>query len=169
MTGGLSPVILLDETHDVTQFSCGKPAMDTWLRQHALANQESSLTRTYVTCEGNVVRGYFSLAPSTIEFRNMPESFKKANPGIRYPVGVILLARLAVDQRLQGQGIGRSLLLEALHKALRASEAIGGVAVVVDALDEEAKAFYEKYDFEPSPTGPFQLLLMMKDIDRSFA
>jgi GNAT superfamily N-acetyltransferase len=164
---GLAPVVLLDGTHDVTQFSCSKPEMDEWLVQHALTNQNLNATRTYVTCEGDIVRGYFSLAPSSIEFKNAPPRIQEGLA--RYPVPVILLARLAVDQRLQGTGIGRSLLLDALERSLLASQAIGGVAVLVDALDDRARTFYEKYDFERSPTDPYQLLLLMSDIQATFA
>lgn len=168
MSGGLSgAVVLLDETHDVDGFSCGKPQMDRWLRHHALKNQALNATRTYVTCEGKVVRGYFSIAPSSVEFINIPPRFQDGLA--RYPVPVILLARLAVDEALHGQGIGASLLYEALHRALQASRAIGGVAVVVDALDEQARAFYEKYDFERSPTDEMQLLLLMLDIATTFS
>jgi hypothetical protein len=164
---GLSPVVLLDETHEVTTFSCGKPEMDTWLRRHALKNQDLNATRTYVTCDAKAVRGYFSLAPSSVEFRNVPPRFQEGLA--RYPVPVILLARLAVDQRLQNRRIGESLLFDALERSLLASQAIGGVAVVVDALDDDARRFYEKYDLEQSPTNPKQLLILMTDVAQTFA
>lgn len=162
---GLSPVVLLDGTHDLTQFSCGKPEMDDWLARYALTNQGLNATRTYVTCEGSVVRGYFSLAPSSIAFENVPP--RVAQGLARYPVPVILLARLAVDQSVQGRRVGESLVLEALQRSLQASIAIGGVAVLVHALDDDARAFYERYDFEPSPTNPRHLLLLMADIAAS--
>lgn len=167
MAGLPGPVVLLDETHDLTTFSCGKAEMDTWLRKHALNNQNLNATRTRVTCEDYAVRGYFSLAPSSIEFTNVPPRFQEGLA--RYPVPVILLARLAVDERFKGRRIGESLLFDALERSLEASRAIGGVAVLVDALDEEARAFYERYDFEQSPTDPMQLLLLMTDIEETFA
>jgi GNAT superfamily N-acetyltransferase len=158
----LSTVVLLDGTHDVSQFSCGKREMDTWLQRHALTNQRLNASRTYVTCEGAILRGYFSLAPSSIEFRDAPPRVRKRLA--RYPVPVILLARLAVDERVQRMRVGESLLLNALQRSLEASRAIGGVAVLVHALDADARDFYEKYDFERSPTHAFHLLLRMSDI-----
>lgn len=164
---GLSPVVPLDGTQDLSDFACGKPEMDTWLVRHALTNQALGATRTFVTCEGRVVRGYFSLAPSSVEFENTPPRIRKRLA--RYPVPVILLARLAVDQRLQAKRLGESLLLDALRRSLEASRAIGGVAVLVHALDETARTFYERYGFEPSPTDPYHLLLRMDDIEASLA
>lgn len=159
---GLSPVVLLDGTHDLSEFACGKPEMDRWLVRHALTNQALGATRTYVTCAGEVVRGYFSLAPASIEFERVPDRIKKRLG--RYPVPVILLARLAVDRTCQGMRVGESLLLEALKRSLQAASTIGGVAVLVHALDDDVKAFYERYDFEPSPSNTHHLLLTMKDI-----
>src|SRR2546428_9189316 len=141
--------------------------MDTWLLRYALTNQRLNACRTFVTCDGQVVRGYYSLAASSIEFENVPERFQEGLA--RYPVSVILLARLAVDERVQGRHVGESLLLDALQRSLEASRAIGGVAVLVHALDESARAFYGKYDFERSPTNPLHLLLLMKDIEATLA
>src|SRR5581483_4941023 len=135
----------------LSKFSCGKPEMDDWLRRYALTNMALGATRTYVTCEtgGNVVRGYHSLAASSIEFAKASKKVRKQLG--RYPIPVVLLARLAVDLRFQGKRVGAALV-------------IGARAVLVDALDDEARAFYEKYDFEQSPTNPYQLLLLMQDL-----
>lgn len=164
MTASLSPVVPLESSHDVSRFSCGKPEMDDWLRRYALTNMNLGATRTYVTCEtgGNLVRGYHSLAASSIEFAKAPKKVRKQLG--RYPIPVVLLARLAVDQRFQGMGVGASLLIDALRRARAAAQVIGARAVLVDALDDEARAFYERYDFEPSPTNPYQLLLVMQDL-----
>lgn len=164
MTAGLSPVVPLDASHDLSQFSCGKPEMDDWLRRYALTNMNLGATRTYVTCEtgGSVVRGYHSLAASSIEFAKAPRKVRKQLG--RYPIPVVLLARLAVDQRFQGKGVGAALLIDALRRAHAAAQVIGARAVLVDALDDDARAFYEKYDFERSPTHPYQLLLLMQDL-----
>lgn len=164
MTAGLSPVVPLAASHDLSQFSCGKPEMDDWLRRYALTNVNLGATRTYVTCEtgGNVVRGYHSLAASSIEFAKAPRKVRKQLG--RYPIPVVLLARLAVDQRFQRKGVGAALLIDALRRAHAAAQIIGARAVLVDALDDDARAFYEEYDFEPSPTNPYQLLLLMQDL-----
>jgi len=164
VTAGLSPVVPLRGSHDLSQFSCGKPEMDDWLRRYALANMNLGATRTYVICEigGGVVRGYHSLAASSIEFAKAPRKVRKRLG--RYPIPVVLLARLAVDQRFQAKGVGAALLIDALRRAYSAAQVIGARAVLVDALDDDARTFYEKYDFEPSPTNPFQLLLLMHDL-----
>lgn len=138
--------------------------MDDWLRRYALTNMNLGATRTYVTCEtgGSVVRGYHSLAASSIEFDKAPRKVRKRLG--RYPIPVVLLARLGVDQRFQGRGVGAALLIDALRRAYAAAQVIGARAVLVDALDDDARGFYEKYDFEPSPTNPYQLLLLMQDL-----
>jgi GNAT superfamily N-acetyltransferase len=160
---GLSEVVPIDGTHDLGPFGCGKPELDDWLRHYALINHKLGGTKTFVTCEGNVVRGYYSLAASSIEFDRATRKAKKKLG--RYPIPVILLARLAVDQRLQGQRVGESLLLDALQRSLSVSAEIGVRAVLVHAMDEEARAFYERYDFERSPTDPLHLLLLIQDIE----
>jgi GNAT superfamily N-acetyltransferase len=164
VTIGLSPVVPLAPEHDLGRFSCGKPEMDEWLRLHALTNHRLGATRTYVTCEtGGVVRGYHSLAASSVLFRDVPDRVRRGLG--RYPVPVILLARLAVDLRFQGSGVGGSLLIDALARCHQVAQLIGVRAVVVDALDDDARRFYERYDFEPSPTHPYQLLLLMHDLE----
>lgn len=164
MTAGLSTVVPLDASHDLSQFSCGKPETDDWLRGYSLTNMGLGATRTYVTCEagGSVVRGYHSLAASSIEFQKAPRKARKQLG--RYPIPVVLLARLAVDQRFQGRGAGAALLIDALRRSYAAAQIIGARGVLVDALDDDARAFYERYDFEPSPTNPYQLLLLMQDL-----
>lgn len=82
----------------------------------------------------------------------------------KHPIGVVLLARLAVDRSEHGAGLGKALLVDALTRALTAAEAIGARAILVHAIDEEAAAFYKKFGFEPSPLDPKQLMLLMKDL-----
>lgn len=164
---GLSPVASIDETHDLGQFSCGTHELDDWLRRYALANHNLDATKTFVTCEPKaIVRGYYSLAASSIEFENTPPRIKKGLG--RYPVPAILLARLAVDSTVQGQRVGESLLLDALRRAARATDEIGAVAVLVHALDQ-ARDFYLKYDFEPLPSSSNHLVMAMKDIKATLA
>lgn len=161
----LSPVVPLDGTHELGQFDCGNADLDDWLKRYALTNHRLGATKTYVTSEDSEIRGYYSLAASSIAFEKVPLRIKKGLA--RYPVPAILLARLAVDRRAQGMGVGRSLLLDALARALAVSQEIGARAVLVHAKDDEARAFYEHYDFERSPTDPLHLMLLMQDIERN--
>ena len=154
--------VLLDKTHDVSAFDCGKEQLNAFLKGFALTNQQGGLARTYVVLtEGRVV-GYYSLAPAGVEPSEAPERVMKGQP--RHPVPCILLARLAVDKTAQGTGLGKLLFRDAMLKALNAHEQIGGRAFLVHAMDEEAKAFYSKYGMLPSPTHPMHLFLLFKDL-----
>jgi GNAT superfamily N-acetyltransferase len=108
------------------------------------------------------VVGYYSLAPAAVEPQEAPARVMQGQA--RHPVPCILLARLAVDGRVQGRGVGRSLFRDALLRALGAHEQIGGRVFLVHALDEEARRFYERYGMLPSPTDPLHLFLLFKDI-----
>ena len=159
----LSEVVPLAASHDLAAFRCGKAELDDWLRRYAMVNQQIGGSRTFVTCEGSVVRGFYSLAVSSIEFEH---ASRKVQRGLgRYPVSVILIARLAVDERVQGQRVGESLLIDALGRCLAVSEEAGVRAVLVHAMEDDARAFYERYDFERSPTNPYHLALLIQDIE----
>lgn len=114
-----------------------------------------------VPIEERVV-GYYALSAASVEQADAPTRVRKGLA--RHPIPVILLARLAVDQSEQGRGLGAALLKDALQRAGSAAGEIGARAVLVHAKDEEAKAFYEHFDFEPSPSDPLHLLLLMKDL-----
>lgn len=158
----LSVVEKLAKHHDLSSFECGKPSLDDWLRRFALTNQQNDSARTYVLHRAGKVVGYYWLSAGSVRKEESPERVAKGLA--RHPIGVILLARLAVDRNERGAGLGKTLLMDALSRALAASEAIGARAVLVHALDEDAVAFYEKFGFEPSPLDPRQLMLLMKDL-----
>ena len=111
-----------------------------------------------------IVRGYYSLAAGSVTHEEATARVKKRQA--RYPVPVILLARLAVDANLQGRGIGPALLKDALLRTASAADTIGARALLVHAKDDNARSFYEHFDFEPSPSDPFHLFLIMKDLLR---
>ncbi len=163
----LQPPILLTKNHAVTGFNCGKPPLDEFLAKYAMQNQASGGARTYVSLRDNRVVGYYSLAPASVLPEDAPNRVMKGQ--VHYPVPVILMARFAVDKSEQGRGLGKALLRDALHRALQGAEAIGGRAFLVHAKDESARAFYEKFGMEPSPTYPLHLFLLFKDIRQSFA
>lgn len=164
---------LLDKGHDVSRFDCGKAPLNLFLRKYALGNQAGGAARTYVVlASGSVdeggkterprVVGYYSLTPAAVMPAEAPERVMKGQA--QHPVPCILLARLAVDQSVQGRGLGPSLFRDALLRAFNAHEQIGGRAFLVHAMDEDARRFYEKYGMLSSPTDPLHLFLLFKDI-----
>jgi GNAT superfamily N-acetyltransferase len=153
---------LLDAGHDLAAFDCGVPALDNYLQKFALQNQRSQSARTYVATRGGCVAGYYTLAAAMARREETPARVAKGLAA--HPVPVILLARLAVDKGEMGKGLGAGLLKDALLRAAQAADIIGCRAVMVHAKEEEAKAFYERFGFEPSPDDPFRLFLLMKDI-----
>lgn len=156
---------LLEPGHDVGSFSCGVHALDEYLKRHALPNQAGGGARTYVATIGNGVVAYYSLAPASVEPSNVPARVAKGQS--RAPIPVILIARLAVDAALQGDGWGEDMLLDALRRAERGSRIIGGRAVLVHAKDSKSRDFYLKHDFVPSPINELHLFMLMKDLRRA--
>ena len=158
----LSSIEKLSKDHVLSFFDCGKLQLDDWLKRFALANQQSDAARTYIIQRAGRVVGYYSLSAGSVRREESPARVAKRLA--KHPIGVILLARLAVDRGEQGTGLGRLLLTDALARALSASEAIGARAMLVHAIDDEAATYYRKFGFEPSPLDPRQLLLLMKDL-----
>ncbi len=161
----LQPPVLLTKNHEIAGFNCGKLPLNDFLIKYALQNQASGGARTYVLVRRNRVIGYYSLAPASVMPEDAPARVMKGQA--RYPVPVVLMARFAVDQSEQGKGLGKGLLRDALHRALQGSEAIGGRAFLVHAKDEDARAFYQKFGMQPSPTNALHLFLLFKDIRAS--
>jgi GNAT superfamily N-acetyltransferase len=157
----LSVVEKLTKDHDPSSFDCGKSSLNDWLRRFALTNQNDS-ARTYVLHLPGKVVGYYSLTAGSVRSEESPA---RITIGLaKHPIGVILLARLAVDHTEHGAGRGRTMLVDALSRAMSAADAIEARAMLVHAIDEDAVAFYRKFGFEPSPLDPKQLMLLMKDL-----
>ncbi|MBM3514917.1 MAG: GNAT family N-acetyltransferase [Alphaproteobacteria bacterium] len=159
-----SPIEKIAPHHDVAEFGCGQPARDLFLKKHALGNLRANAALTYVVCRANssVVSAYYSLAVGSVDPVAAPQ---RVTAGLaRHPVPIMILARLAVDRRYQGFGIGRALLKDSLVRTAEAADIAGVRAIAVHAKDEKARAWYAKFDFEPSPTDPFHLFLLMKDL-----
>jgi GNAT superfamily N-acetyltransferase len=158
-----SPWIIerLAKSHDRSQFSCGQPALDDWLKTRAGQFDRRDLARTFVAVAPGERRalGYYALASHRVRFEALPEDQAKGLPKIDVPV--ILLGRLAVDQSMRGKGLGSFLLLDALRRALQVSAEVGIRAIEVDALDERARSFYLKYDFVTLLDDPNHLYLPM--------
>ena len=152
----------LSRGHDLSRFDCGKTMLNDWLVRYAWQNQQADAARTFVACRGKRVVGYYSLVASSVRRSDAPERVAKGLAN--HPIGVILLARLALDGTEKGQGLGKALLKDALVRTARAAEIIGVRALLVDAIDEEARRFYLHFNFEPSLVGPMHLMLLIKDL-----
>ncbi|HYM54672.1 MAG TPA: GNAT family N-acetyltransferase [Solirubrobacteraceae bacterium] len=170
MTPRLTATTAFDRgKHRVEAFSCGQEALDRWLRAYASQNQRRDAARTFVTAAADgKVAGYYTLVAAQVEH-------EQATAGVRrglsrhFPIPVALLARLAVATPHQGTGLGRSLLLDALQRVLRASDELAIRAVTVDALDERAAAFYRNFGFEPSDLAPNTLMAPLQAIRRTLS
>ena len=158
---------LLTANHDTPLFDCGKAPLNQFLQRYALVNQANGSARTFVSLSAGQISGYYSLAAASAEHAAVPLRISKGLA--RHPIPMLLLARLAVDVRAQGQGLGRSLLQSALLKYLQACEVIGCRALMVHAKDEAAARFYQGYGFEPSPIDSAHLYLLTKDIRKTLA
>lgn len=154
----------LKREHLLDSFDCGKDSLNRFLKRQAWNSQQANSAQTYVLAKELTVLGYYSLAAGSVTHDDATERIKKGQA--RHPIPVILLARLAVDQSLQGKGIGPALLKDALLRAASAADTVGARALLVHAQDDNAKGFYEHFDFEPSPSDPYHLLLIMKDLLR---
>jgi len=145
--------------HDRSQFDCGEPSLNDFLKQYARQNEEKGVGRTFVlTREGEQqVLGYYTLAGGEVARDKLPPKAAKKLP--KYPVPVVVLGRLAVDRSVQGEKLGRELLKDALHRVLGVSQQIGCYAVLVRALNAKAAEFYAKFSFEPLPENPLELYL----------
>lgn len=155
----------LSGTHELSDFRSGNDGLDFWLAEHALASQRMDSARTFVLVDDAGVVGYFSLTMGSVRRAEAPQKLVRGLPA--YPVGVALLARLAVHTDHQGGGIGALLLSEALRKAVAAGEAVAARLVVVDAIDESAARFYTHHGFLAVPEHPMRLYRRLKDVTAS--
>jgi GNAT superfamily N-acetyltransferase len=161
----ISPPEKLTSDHDLAQFQCGESTLDDWLRKRALQNEQSGASRTYVVCMGKRVVGYYALAVGAVAHTDAPGRIKRNMPD---PVPVMIIGRLAIDQSLHGQGIGQALLRDAVLRTLLASDIAGIRAVLVHAISDAAKSFYEKYGFIASTLDPMTLMVPVTEAQRAW-
>jgi GNAT superfamily N-acetyltransferase len=152
----------LTASHEVSEFSCGKPSLDRWLKTRALSNQEKGFTAVLVVHEVNRVIGYYGLAPTAILPSTLPRSIRTGQPP--NPVPCLLLGQLATDQNWIGKGIGTGLLKHALQRCVAAANLVGGRALIVNAVDIEAAGFWARRGFIPSKDDPLVLFRSIADI-----
>lgn len=153
---GIGPPEKLSVHHDLSGFDSGEPALDDWLRRRADRNEASGASRTFVVCVGRKVVGYYTLAAGAIAHAGAPGRIRRNMPD---PVPVIVLGRLAVDKAFHGLGVGTGLLRDAVLRIVQAAEIAGIRAILVHAIADEAKRFYEKYGFIASPVDPMTVMI----------
>lgn len=152
----------LQSHHDTETFCCGNDALDKWLHRIAKQHLSKGISRTYVVEDPErpgAVQGFYSLTVGEAQTASLPATVAKALPR---KIPIVLLARLGVDTRAQGQGLGGLLLIDALLRTVRVAQEVGIVAIMVDAKDADSASFYQHFGFEPLPDSPHQLVLTVK-------
>ena len=162
MSNAYSPIRKLDALDQVDAFDCGQAALNQFLKRYALVNQKANSAKTYVCCQTDVVVGFYSLAVGSFDPEAAPSRVIKGLA--RHPVPVMILARLAVDKEHQRKGLGQALLKDALLRTAQAADIAGIRCLMVHAKGDAARRWYESWEFEPSPTDPYHLFLMLKDL-----
>lgn len=152
----------LTAAHDVSEFSCGKPTLDHWLKTRALSNQEKGFTAVMVVHVAGRVVGYYGLAPTGAVPSILPRTIRTGQPP--NPVPCLLLGQLATDTAWAGQGIGTGLMKHALQRCVQAARLVGGRALMVNAVDHEAAQFWQRRGFIPSKDDPLVLLRSIADV-----
>jgi GNAT superfamily N-acetyltransferase len=155
----LSAPVLLSAEDQLDGFACGIVSLDDWLKNRAHPNQVNGASRTYVVTEGKRVVGYYCLASGALALSDTPSPIRRNMPD---PVPVAILGRLAIDTYFQGKGLGVALLQDAVVRTAQAASILGIRGLLVHALSNEAKTFYEHHGFVASPTQPMTLILSLK-------
>jgi len=153
--------------HRIDTFDCGKPALDCWLARYARQAQSSGSAKTFVVADADRVIGYYSLTVGQIDSLDAPRRVRQGMG--RYPIPVVILARLAVSLSAQGRGIGLAMLRDAIRRTQRIAEQAGIRALLTHPIDSEAARFYARFGFIQSPLGDQQWLLLLKDARRLLA
>lgn len=147
--------------HDTTAFACGVDSLEHWLKHRALKNQATGASRCFVVCDDKRVVAYYALASSAVAVETATGRLRRNMPD---PIPVVVLGRLAIDQSLHNTGLGRALVRDACLRVMAAADVIGIRGMLVHALSEPARAFYEHVGFEPSPLDPMTLMATLADI-----
>lgn len=150
----------LSGKHDLSAFASGEPVLDEWLRKRAADNESQGASRSYVVCSGRRVAGFYALAVGAISHTEAPGRVRRNMPD---PVPVMLLGKLAMDQAFQGRGIGAALLRDAILRTIQAADFAGIRAILVHAISERAKRFYEGHGFVQSPIDPLVLMITVAE------
>jgi GNAT superfamily N-acetyltransferase len=160
----LEPPRPLSVALDISDFDCGVPERNIWLKQRALSNETLGASRTFVVTRGNRVVGYYALTVGSITHVQAPGKIRRNMPD---PVPAAILGRLATDLSARNIGLGSALLIDAIRRTLTASETLGIRAMLIHALSEEARTFYERYHFIRSPADEMMLMATMTDLRKA--
>jgi predicted N-acetyltransferase YhbS len=153
----------LTAAHDVSAFDCGTLPLNDWLKKKALANQAAGASRTYVACQARTVAGYYALAAGSVARADATGPLRRHMPDL---IPMMVLGRLAIDASAKGQGLGAALLRDAVLRVLQAANIVGIRGVLVDAIDDTARAFYERFGFRPSTAFPLKLMITVEEAQR---
>ena len=154
----------LTPEHDISAFDSGVSQLDNWLKRRAFTNEESGASRTYVVSSGGRVVGYYALANGAIAHMEVTGKVRRNMPE---PIPVMVLGRLAIDRTFQGRRLGASLVRDAILRTLQAADIAGIRAILVHAFSEDAKKFYERCGFSPSPVDPMTLMITIADAEKA--
>lgn len=155
----------LARRHAVDGFDCGRDELNRYLVRYAFTNQQANAAQTYLALNGEDVVGFYTLVVSEVAYDDAPQRLTKGLA--RHPVPIMLLARLAVSLIWQGKRVGAGLLKDAMLRTVGAADIAGIRALAVHAKDEQACAFYRHFDFAPSPTDPFHMFVLIKDLKQT--
>ena len=156
MTEHLNRTVELNDEHDLVNFNCGVPELNSWLHNSALKNQRDNTSRTFVLLEGTKVIAFYCLATASTERESLPNSKQRNSPR---DVPLISLGRLAVAIEFQGLGLGAHLLRDAIARSLAATEHVAAKFMRVDAKDDDVAKFYQRFGFTADPSNPRALYL----------
>ena len=162
----LRPPEALNAKHILNDFDCGNDALNDWLKRRAIKNEASGASRTYVVCHRNYVIAYYALATGAVQCVDAPGRIRRNMPD---SIPIMVLGRLAVHLDWQKKGLGGDLLADAVKRTLQAADIAGIRAIIVHALSDEAKQFYERFGFQSSPTDPLDLMISLKDAQANLA
>lgn len=156
----------IQEADDGSSFTCDEPSLENWLRERAVRNEANGSSRTFVSIESesNVIAGYYCTSASALVHEEAPGVLRRNSPN---PIPVILIGRLAVDNRFQGNGLGASLLQDAMVKGIQAAQLIGSRAFVVHAISERAASFYAKWGFQHIPHSEKAMYVLLPDAEET--
>lgn len=155
----------INDDHDLSLFDSGVPELDNWLRSRARTNEQSGASRTFVLAKEARVIGYYALSVGQVTHAVSPGRVRRNMPD---PIPVAILARLALDKDWQGKGLGGDMMQDAVLRTLNAADSVGIRALLIHALSDDAKSFYERYGFTASNLEPYTLLATMTDLRRAF-
>ena len=156
----------LGSSHYLDDFYCSSQALNRFLVRFALTSQQASSSQTYVGMADRAIAGFYTLAVGQVNFEDSPKRLTKGLA--QYPVPIMLLARLAVSVDWQKRGVGAGLLKDAMRRTMQAADIAGIRAIAAHAKDDAAQQFYTHFNFIPSPTDPYHLFLLLKDVRRMY-